>query len=113
MLKIIQGDTWTKLMQIQTGTGAVRPYDSDDIVRFALASDRDVSKVVYSKTMTYVPEKQAYSVTLSASETAALSADRQYWFDIGVQFSDDTFSRVVACQEIKIIPGLARAVISS
>ena len=63
------------------------------------------------KTMTYDSTERAYIITLTASETATLTAGEQYWFDIGIQIQD-TFQRLIKLEELKVIPGIARAVTS-
>ena len=62
-----------------------------------------------TKEMPYDDTNGVYVITLSAEETAALTADTSYWFDIGLQYGD-TYTRIIKCQEIKVIPGISGAV---
>lgn len=99
---IVQGDTVVFTVTIDD-----YDYDENDVVKFALASDRD-GQAIIEKTMTYNSESGEYSVELTPAETTQLDADERYWFDIGIQLSDGKFYRVIECTELWILPGYAR-----
>ena len=100
MKPIIQGDTTVISVSI---TG--HEYNENDIVRFAIAPDMDSSPVI-SKTMSYDSQTSEYTVELSAAETAHLTANDRYWFDIGIQTSEGKYYRAVPCTEIWVVPGI-------
>lgn len=97
---IIQGDTTVISVSI---TG--HEYNENDIVRFAIAPDMDSSPVI-SKTMSYDSQTSEYTVELSAAETAQLTANDRYWFDIGIQTPEGKYYRAVPCTEIWVVPGI-------
>lgn len=101
-MNIVQGDTVVFTVTIDD-----YDYDENDVVKFALASDRD-GQAIIEKTMTYDSQSGEYSVELTPAETAQLIADERYWFDIGIQPSDGKFYRVIKCMELWILPGYAR-----
>lgn len=111
MTDIIQGDTWTKKLRIYEENGT--EYSGTGTVRFALSKSTGREGLIsaFEKTMTYDSTERAYIITLTASETATLTAGEQYWFDIGIQIQD-TFQRLIKLEEVKVIPGIARAVTS-
>lgn len=109
MKPIIQGDTTVISVSIDGHN-----YNENDIVRFALAPDMDSSPVI-SKTMSYdsqTSEYTVYTVELSATETAQLTANDRYWFDIGVQTSGGKYYRAVPCSEVWVIPGITEVSVS-
>ncbi len=106
MFDIIQGDS-IDLAVIITENGQVHEYSADETVRFALSESRDSSGVVISKIMSY--ENGDYTVSLSPAETGSLIPGKQYWFDIGLQSGSDYY-RVIPCREVRIIPGISKAV---
>ncbi len=108
-IEIVQGDTWSDTLEIINQDGTAHEYSSSETVRFALSSSRSSSDVVVTKEMPYDDTNGVYVITLSAEETAALTADTSYWFDIGLQYGD-TYTRIIKCQEIKVIPGISGAV---
>ena len=101
-MNIVQGDTACFAVTIDD-----YDYDENDVVKFALASDR-TGQAIIEKTMSYDSESGEYSVELTSAETSQLIADERYWFDIGIQLSDGKFYRVIECTELWILPGYAR-----
>lgn len=99
-MNIIQGDT-----NIISVTIEGHDYDENDVVKFGLASDRN-GQAIIEKTMSYDSQSGEYSVELTPTETAQLTADERYWFDVGLQTSDGKFYRVIPITEIWITPGI-------
>lgn len=108
-IEIVQGDTWSDTLEIINQDGTSHAYSSSETVRFALSSTRSSDNVVLTKELTYDSNAGVYVIALSAEETAALTADTSYWFDIGLQ-SGDNYTRIIRCQEMKVVPGISRAV---
>lgn len=107
--EIAQGDTWTDYLEIWNSDGTRHAYSSSETVRFALSASRSSSDVVLTKELTYDSENNVYIITLTAEETSELTADAVYWFDIGLQYGD-TYTRIIRCQELAVVPGISRAV---
>lgn len=106
---VAQGDTWVETLEIKNADGTEHQYDSSEIVRFALSTSRSADDVIITKTLEYDTINHEYVIILSAAETATLTADSVYYFDIGLQ-SGTTYTRLIQCQELKVIPGISRAV---
>lgn len=106
---VAQGDTWVETLEIKNADGTEHQYDSSEIVRFALSTSRSANDVIITKILEYDTINHEYVIILSAAETATLTADAIYYFDIGLQ-SGATYTRLIECQELKVIPGISRAV---
>lgn len=106
---VAQGDTWVETLEIKNADGTEHQYDSSEIVRFALSTSRSADDVIITKILEYDTINHEYVIILSAAETATLTADSIYYFDIGLQ-SGSTYTRLIQCQELKVIPGISRAV---
>lgn len=106
---VAQGDTWVETLEIKNADGTEHQYDSSEIVRFALSTSRSADGVIITKILEYDTINHEYVIILSAAETATLTADSIYYFDIGLQ-SGSTYTRLIQCQELKVIPGISRAV---
>lgn len=106
---VAQGDTWVETLEIKNADGTEHQYDSSEIVRFALSTSRSANDVIITKILEYDTINHEYVIILSAAETATLTADAIYYFDIGLQ-SGTTYTRLIECQELKVIPGISRAV---
>lgn len=106
---VAQGDTWVETLEIKNSDGTEHQYDSSEIVRFALSTSRSADDVIITKTLEYDTINHEYVIILSAAETATLTADSIYYFDIGLQ-AGSTYTRLIQCQELKVIPGISRAV---
>lgn len=107
MQKIVQGDTTVISVTIDG-----HEYNENDIVRFALAPDMDSPAPLISKEMTYDLQTGTYTVELSAAETAQLTANERYFFDIGLQNSGGKYYRAVLCTEIWVAPGISEVSVS-
>lgn len=107
MQKIVQGDTTVISVTIDD-----HEYNENDIVRFALALDMDSPTPLISKEMTYDLQTGTYAVELSAAETAQLTANDRYFFDIGLQTSGGKYYRAVLCTEIWVAPGISEVSVS-
>ena len=106
---VAQGDTWVETLEIKNADGTEHQYNPSEIVRFALSTSRSADDVIITKTLEYDTINHEYVIILSAAETATLTADSIYYFDIGLQ-SGSTYTRLIQCQELKVIPGISRAV---
>ena len=106
---VAQGDTWVETLEIKNSDGTEHQYNPSEIVRFALSTSRSADDVIITKTLDYDTINHEYVIILSAAETATLTADSIYYFDIGLQ-SGSTYTRLIQCQELKVIPGISRAV---
>ena len=106
---VAQGDTWVETLEIKNADGTEHQYNPSEIVRFALSTSRSADDVIITKTLEYDTIHHEYVIILSAAETATLTADSIYYFDIGLQ-SGTTYTRLIQCQELKVIPGISRAV---
>lgn len=106
---VAQGDTWVETLEIKNADGTEHQYDSSEIVRFALSTSRSANDVIITQILEYDTINHEYVIILSAAETATLTADAIYYFDIGLQ-SGTTYTRLIECQELKVIPGISRAV---
>lgn len=108
MFEIIQGDSLNLGVVIREN-GQPHEYDANETVRFALSDSRGSEGAVIEKTLSYSGGQ--YVLNLTPVETGALIPGRQYWFDIGLQSGSDYF-RVIECREVRVIPGISKAVIS-
>lgn len=105
-MDFIQGDTAVIAVKIYNADGSQRDFNSQDTVKFGLAGERNTSSRILSKTMSYDNTSQEYTVELTPAETAALTADERYWFDIGLKTSAGKYYRVVPCTPVWIVPAV-------
>lgn len=108
MFDIIQGDSLNIGVVIREN-GQPHEYSASETVRFALSESRGSEGAVIEKTLNYSDGQ--YVLILTPTETGALIPGKQYWFDIGLQSGSDYY-RVIECREVRVIPGISKAVIS-